>query len=66
MRFQLVIVLLWFGVFNYSLAQQADSLTVFYHPNGEKSSEGRLFDGKPDGYWRTFYENDQLKSEGNR
>ena len=66
MRFQLIIVLLWFGGFNYSLAQQADSLTVFYHSNGEKSSEGRLFNGKPDGYWRTFYENGQLKSEGNR
>jgi antitoxin component YwqK of YwqJK toxin-antitoxin module len=41
-------------------------LSVFNFPNGNKSSEGYLVDGKPDGYWKTYYENGNLKSEGNR
>ncbi|MBQ2542241.1 MAG: toxin-antitoxin system YwqK family antitoxin [Bacteroidales bacterium] len=39
---------------------------VFTFPNGQVSSEGFIRDGKPDGYWKTYYENGQLKSEGNR
>lgn len=49
-----------------ALSQQVDSLTVFYYSNGQKSSEGFMFKGKPNGYWKTFYETGQLKSEGNR
>lgn len=30
------------------------------------ASEGYLRDGKPDGYWKSYYENGLLKSEGNR
>ena len=39
---------------------------VFRYANDSVSSEGMLCDGKPDGYWKTYYENGQLKSEGNR
>ena len=39
---------------------------VFRYPNDSIASEGTLRDGKPDGYWKTYYENGQLKSEGNR
>ncbi|MCF8302400.1 MAG: hypothetical protein K9I94_03920 [Bacteroidales bacterium] len=39
---------------------------VFYHENGQKSSEGLMRNGKPDGYWKTYYKNGVLKSEGNR
>ncbi len=53
--FRLLFVLIGFGFIGQTYAQQADSLTVFYHPNGEKSSEGRLVEGKPNGYWRTFF-----------
>ena len=40
----------------------------FYFPpdNNRIASEGFLRDGKPDGYWKTYYENGILKSEGNR
>ena len=38
----------------------------FLFPNGNVSSEGILREGKPDGYWKTYYENGLLKSEGNR
>ena len=39
---------------------------VFRYANDSVSSEGTMRDGKPDGYWKTYYENGQLKSEGNR
>ncbi len=43
-----------------------DGHNVFYHENGNKSSEGNMVNGKPDGYWKTYHENGVLKSEGNR
>ncbi|MFA8451689.1 MAG: toxin-antitoxin system YwqK family antitoxin [Bacteroidales bacterium] len=39
---------------------------VFYHPNGVKSSEGKMRDGKPDGFWKTYNDKGVLISEGNR
>ncbi len=39
---------------------------VFRYANDSIASEGTMRDGKPDGYWKTYYENGQLKSEGNR
>ena len=46
--------------------QNPDGYTVFYHPNGQKSSEGTLKNGKPDGYWKTYNDKGILVSEGNR
>ncbi|MDA3944767.1 MAG: toxin-antitoxin system YwqK family antitoxin [Bacteroidetes bacterium] len=66
MSLRLLFALLFTVLIYQGFAQQNDSLTIFYHPNGEKSSEGKLVDGKPDGYWRTYYEDGILKSEGNR
>ncbi len=43
-----------------------NGFNIFYHENGNKSSEGNMVDGKPDLYWKTYYENGELKSEGNR
>ena len=40
---------------------------VYYFENSEqKSSEGFIIDGKPDAYWKTYYNTGILKSEGNR
>ncbi|MBP1673568.1 MAG: hypothetical protein H6Q25_1383 [Bacteroidetes bacterium] len=39
---------------------------IFYYPNGRKSSEGYLINGKPDGYWKSYNESGVLVSEGNR
>jgi antitoxin component YwqK of YwqJK toxin-antitoxin module len=39
---------------------------IFYYPNGVKSSEGTLVNGKPDGYWKSYNEKGTLVSEGNR
>ncbi|HNS17108.1 MAG TPA: hypothetical protein PKH94_01300 [Bacteroidales bacterium] len=63
----LFIFLLWTYV---CAAQQnvinPNGLNVFYHENGQISSEGKMVNGVPDGYWKTYYENGTLKSEGNR
>lgn len=45
---------------------QGAERVVYKHSNGQIASSGYLVDGKPDGYWRTFYASGQLKSEGNR
>ncbi len=43
-----------------------NGFNVFYYPNGVKSSEGNMRDGKPDGYWKTYNDKGILVSEGNR
>ena len=37
-----------------------------YYPNGQISSEGFIKDGKPEGFWRTYYTTGIVKSEGKR
>lgn len=51
-----------------SFAQSEDSLVfkTYYYEGGAKSSEGYLLQGKPEGYWRSYYRNGNLKAEGNR
>ncbi len=39
---------------------------VFYYPNGVKSSEGTMKNGKPDGFWKAYNKAGILISEGNR
>lgn len=39
---------------------------IFYYPNGVKSSEGRMIDGQPEGWWKSYDEKGNLISEGNR
>ena len=51
--------------FQLSLFAQ-NEFKVFYYPNGQKSSEGFLVEGKPDGYWKNYFDTGVLKSEGNR
>lgn len=41
--------------------------TVLYFRDGTTvSSEGYMVDGQPNGYWKTYHPNGNLKSEGNR
>lgn len=40
--------------------------TQYRFENGVVSSEGTLRNGKPDGFWKTYYPSGQLKTEGNR
>ncbi|GAB5538124.1 MAG: hypothetical protein Salg2KO_02270 [Salibacteraceae bacterium] len=43
-----------------------NGFNIFYFDNGQKSSEGNLQNGKPEGYWKNYYPSGQIKSEGNR
>lgn len=48
--------------------QDQDSLEykVYRYESGQKSSEGYLSHGQPTGYWKSYYRNGVLKSEGLR
>lgn len=47
-------------------AQNNVEYKIFRYRNDTISSEGNLVGGKPNGWWKTYYENGRLKSEGNR
>jgi uncharacterized protein len=40
--------------------------TIYTFPEGNKASEGCLKNGQPEGEWKTYFENGQLKSVGFR
>ena len=39
---------------------------IFKYPNGAVSSEGIMKDGKPEGFWKSYYVTGIKKSEGKR
>jgi antitoxin component YwqK of YwqJK toxin-antitoxin module len=43
-----------------------DGYQVFKYPNGAVSSEGVIKNGKPEGFWKSFYVTGIKKSEGKR
>jgi antitoxin component YwqK of YwqJK toxin-antitoxin module len=43
-----------------------DGYQVFKYPNGSVSSEGLIKNGKPEGFWKSFYVTGIKKSEGKR
>ncbi|MCK9562102.1 MAG: hypothetical protein M0R02_05205 [Bacteroidales bacterium] len=57
-------IILFFLILSYSIYSQ--EYTVFYYSDSVKSSEGYIKDGKPDGYWKTYYSTGTLKSIGKR
>ena len=66
-----LLVTLIFGLLPLLLLAQDNEINpngynIFYHDNGQISSEGTMRNGQPDGYWKTYYETGILKSEGNR
>ena len=62
----LFLLFVFISYFAYNQDISSD-FVQFYYPNGKVvSSEGFMVDGKPDGYWKSYYENGNLKSEGNR
>lgn len=63
----LALSLLLIGFVSFA-QQEGDSLvfTTYRYEGGAISSEGYLRQGKPDGYWKSYYRNGNLKAEGNR
>ncbi len=43
-----------------------ENYQAYYYQDGTLSSEGLMQNGKPNGYWITYYPNSLRKSEGNR
>ena len=41
-----------------------DGYQVFKYPNGSVSSEGMYKNGKPDGFWKSYYVTGVKRSEG--
>lgn len=56
--------------FNSLFAQEngsvKDGYQVFKYPNGSVSSEGLIKNGKPEGFWKSYYVSGIMKSEGRR
>ena len=64
MKVVLIHIVLFFSL-ALSLSAQKE-YKKFYFDNGVVSSEGTMVSGKPDGYWKTYYPDGGLKTEGNR
>lgn len=66
MRSVLVILVVCF--ISHMFAQQINpnGYNTFYNDKGNKTSEGNMKDGLPVGVWRSYYDNGQLKSIGER
>ena len=47
-------------------ANLKDGYQIFKYPNGAVSSEGLIKNGKPEGFWKSFYVTGIKKSEGKR
>ena len=43
-----------------------DGYHIFKYPNGAISSEGLIKNGKPEGFWKTYYVTGVMRSEGKR
>jgi antitoxin component YwqK of YwqJK toxin-antitoxin module len=43
-----------------------DGYQIFKYPNGAVSSEGLIKNGKPEGFWKSYYVTGIIKSEGKR
>lgn len=66
-----IIIFIFFGlVFGIGYSQENEALTdgykVFKYPNGTVSGEGLIKNGKPEGYWKSYYITGIKKSEGKR
>ncbi|MBI34718.1 MAG: hypothetical protein CMP67_05060 [Flavobacteriales bacterium] len=56
-----------FLLFSFLLkSQNLDDIKVFYYPGGNIASKGFIKNGIPEGFWVNYYENGEIKSQGNR
>ncbi len=64
-----LIIIIFCAIFKgYSQGNEiiTDGYQIFRYPNGTVSSEGMMKNGKPEGYWKSYYVTGVLKSEGKR
>src|SRR5665648_319545 len=67
-RINIIIVFLLFFKIVASQEKEAvkDGYQIFRYPNGTISSEGLFKNGKPEGFWKSYYVTGIKKSEGKR
>ena len=65
MKKHLFLLVLFNGLLSVNICYSQE-LVSFNYENGVISSEGPMVDGKPEGYWKTYYPDGTVKSEGNR
>ena len=60
----ILIILFVFVCFNVKSQDtiQNDGFYKFNYPNGKISSEGTIKNGKPDGYWKSYNNNETIKN----
>jgi len=67
---RIVILIFFVLICKISSSQENDNLKdgyqVFKYPNGAVSSEGLIKNGKPEGFWKSYYVTGIKKSEGKR
>src|SRR5664280_260952 len=67
---QIFILLFFVFICQISFPQEnatlKDGYKAFKYPNGTVSSEGLIKNGKPEGFWKSFYVTGVKKSEGKR
>jgi antitoxin component YwqK of YwqJK toxin-antitoxin module len=66
-----VLLISWFlycyiGISGQDNPILADGYQIFKYPNGVVSSEGLIKNGKPEGFWKSYYVTGIKKSEGKR
>ncbi|MDX9902679.1 MAG: toxin-antitoxin system YwqK family antitoxin [Bacteroidales bacterium] len=64
--FLTLLVFIPFALTGQQNRELKDGFQQFKYPNGNISSEGFIRNGKPDGYWKSYYVTGVLKSEGKR
>jgi antitoxin component YwqK of YwqJK toxin-antitoxin module len=62
----IVIFLTAVSVFGQAEQSNQDGYQVFKYPNGAVSSEGVIKNGRPEGFWKSYYVTGIKKSEGKR
>ena len=63
-----IVVIAVIGIICYAQENEVikDGYQVFKYPNGAVSSEGVIKNGKPEGFWKSYYVTGVKKSEGKR
>jgi uncharacterized protein len=59
-------IFIYVTAFSQEEASLKDGYKIFKYPNGAISSEGLIKNGKPEGFWKSYYVTGIKKSEGRR
>ncbi len=64
--FLIILVFFYLTIYSQDNGSLKDGYQIFKYPNGAVSSEGLIKNGKPEGFWKSYYVTGVKKSEGRR